>query len=216
MRTHILRSLAIFVGFLWRVGLLPPANEVCEGYDFTPVCHSVHRGCLGPGPGGRLVGPVGGVYTQTRGGGWGSGGGMSRHAPWWGDVQAQAQGVQAQPWGGVSQHALRQTPPSRQLLLRAVRILLECIVVHCAIKSWELITRSSSKNINLTCSTWTQWFGCHVGQQEVSRCRTRVQSEESIGHRPSWTQVRESILALKPRVDGRCHQKSKTGVSITP
>ena len=28
--------------------LLPLANEVCEGYVFTPVCHSVHRGgvCL--------------------------------------------------------------------------------------------------------------------------------------------------------------------------
>ena len=26
--------------------LLPPANEVCEGYVFTPVCHSVHRGRL--------------------------------------------------------------------------------------------------------------------------------------------------------------------------
>ena len=24
--------------------LLPPANEVCEGYVFTCVCHSVHRG----------------------------------------------------------------------------------------------------------------------------------------------------------------------------
>ena len=24
--------------------LLPPANEVCEGYVFTPVCHSVHGG----------------------------------------------------------------------------------------------------------------------------------------------------------------------------
>ena len=24
--------------------LLPPANEVCESYVFTPVCHSVHRG----------------------------------------------------------------------------------------------------------------------------------------------------------------------------
>ena len=24
--------------------LLPPANEVCEGYVFTGVCHSVHRG----------------------------------------------------------------------------------------------------------------------------------------------------------------------------
>ena len=30
---------------------LPPANVVCEGYVFTPVCHSVHgggmRGCSG-------------------------------------------------------------------------------------------------------------------------------------------------------------------------
>ena len=25
-------------------GLLPPANEACEGYVFTPVCHSVHGG----------------------------------------------------------------------------------------------------------------------------------------------------------------------------
>ena len=30
--------------------LLPPANEVCAGYVFTRVCHSVHRGGgLGPG-----------------------------------------------------------------------------------------------------------------------------------------------------------------------
>ena len=37
------------------------------------------------------------------------------------------------PQGGVSQHALRQTlptpTPSRRLLLRTVRILLECILV---------------------------------------------------------------------------------------
>ena len=65
---------------------LPPANEVCEGYVFTPVCHSVHRGeCLGPGPGGRLGGLAGG------GGGPGPHpGGVSRPRP--GGVQAQAQG----------------------------------------------------------------------------------------------------------------------------
>ena len=47
-------------------------------------------------------------------------------------------GLQAHTWGespshtqrGVSQHALRQTPPPRRLLLRAVRILLECILVE--------------------------------------------------------------------------------------
>ena len=56
-------------------------------------------GCLGPGPGKRLEG-------LTRG------------------VQPRPRGV------CVSQHALRQTPPtSRRLLLRTLRILLECILV---------------------------------------------------------------------------------------
>ena len=44
-----------------RTTLLLPANEVCEGYVFTPVCHSVHGGgsvCLSacwdtPPPGSR-------------------------------------------------------------------------------------------------------------------------------------------------------------------
>ena len=37
-------------------------------------------------------------------------------------------GLQTHTWGGVSQYALRQTPRWRPLL-RAVRILLECILV---------------------------------------------------------------------------------------
>ena len=37
---------------------LPPANDVCEGYVFTRVCHSVHRG-------GGLPAPVHvGMHTQ--------------------------------------------------------------------------------------------------------------------------------------------------------
>ena len=28
----------------WNAFLLPPANEVCEGYVFTCVCHSIHGG----------------------------------------------------------------------------------------------------------------------------------------------------------------------------
>ena len=31
-------------GTICRLTFLPPANKVCEGYVFTPVCHSVHRG----------------------------------------------------------------------------------------------------------------------------------------------------------------------------
>ena len=38
----------------YTIHLLPPANEVCGGYVFTGVCHSVHRGggmrgCTGGG-----------------------------------------------------------------------------------------------------------------------------------------------------------------------
>ena len=31
-------------GALYHSILLPPAKKVCEGYVFTRVCHSVHRG----------------------------------------------------------------------------------------------------------------------------------------------------------------------------
>ena len=68
----------------------------------------------------RPSGEVGSVQAHT----WG---GVSRPMPM--GVQAQG-GVQAQAQGGVSQHALRWTPPSRRPLLRAVHILLECILVH--------------------------------------------------------------------------------------
>ena len=38
-------------GTICRLTFLPPANKVCEGYVFTPVCHSVHRGAGGlPNP----------------------------------------------------------------------------------------------------------------------------------------------------------------------
>ena len=33
--------------------LLPPANEVYEGYVFTRVCHSVHGGACVVAPGGH-------------------------------------------------------------------------------------------------------------------------------------------------------------------
>ena len=66
-------------------------------------------------------------------------GGLQAHFQ--GEVEGSGQGGSLGPHleggspgphpGGVcvSQHALRQTPPHGQLLLRAVRILLECILV---------------------------------------------------------------------------------------
>ena len=47
--------------------LLPSANEVCEGYVFTRVCHYVHGGGVSrPTPRGRLGGLAegGGVYPS--------------------------------------------------------------------------------------------------------------------------------------------------------
>ena len=78
---------------------LTPANEVCEGYVFTCVCHSVRRGWVSrPRP-----------RVEVKVSGWG----VSR--PTLGGVQAYSRGggVQAHTeGGGVSQHALRQTPPA--------------------------------------------------------------------------------------------------------
>ena len=43
-------------------------------------------------------------------------------------------------WGGLSQHALRQTPPPRWLLLRTVRILLECSLAKTHVCSTFILT----------------------------------------------------------------------------
>ena len=119
---------------------LPPAMKSGQGYVYTHICDSVHMrgGCLGPGPGGRLEGLAGegGLQAHTRG------------------VQAHTKGESPGPHpggspgpglGGVSQHALRQTPPaSKQLLLWAVRILLECILVHLILSDLAILCRLES------------------------------------------------------------------------
>ena len=90
--------------------LLPPAKEVCEGYVFTRVCLST-GGSPGPHPG-----------EEVEGSGWG----VSRPTPrreveesGWGDPDPHLGGPRPTPGGcpdpglgggGVSQHALRQTP----------------------------------------------------------------------------------------------------------
>ena len=75
--------------------LLPPANEVCEGYVFTPLC--------------QLFCSQGGVCS------WGvsaPGGVGSPGSHLGGGLQAHTWGVsRPTPGGGLSQHALRQTLP---------------------------------------------------------------------------------------------------------
>ena len=50
-------------------------------------------------------------------------------------------------------------------------------------------------------SIWVKWLSCHAGCQEIGRCHTRGDSEESVVCKGWSMQVRESTLALKPRVD---------------
>ena len=92
----------------------------------------------------------GGLLAHTQGEvGVRPGGGVSRPTPR-GEVEGSGLGdSRPTPGGisrsilGVSQHALRQIPSSGQLLLWAVRILLECILVevccHQSIECWHPI-----------------------------------------------------------------------------
>ena len=56
-------------------------------------------------------------------------------------------------------------------------------------------------------------FSCHAGHQEVSRCCTKGESEESIACRLKRMQVRNP-LGLETQ--GGHHWKSKTGISVAP
>ena len=67
-------------------------------------------------------------------------GGGSPGPHWRGSLGPHPGGSPGPHLGGVSQHALRQPPPRRgQLLPRAVRILLECILVDFCVKLRRLI-----------------------------------------------------------------------------
>ena len=91
---------------------LPPVNGVCEGYVFTLVCHSVHG--VGGGIPACIAGGIpaclAGFQAHTPGGSWGV---------WPGGLLSE---------GGTCSRGCGDAP-SWRLLLRAVRILLECILV---------------------------------------------------------------------------------------
>ena len=96
--------------------LLPPANVVCEGYVFTGVCLST---------GGERRPPWQGDPHP-----------LARRPPWQGDPQQgeppgrETPPARRPPWQGdppANRHPPgKETPP---LNVRAVRILLECILV---------------------------------------------------------------------------------------
>ena len=101
------------------VYLLPSATKLRQGNVFTPVCHSVHGGCLPQCMLGYTPPQADTPRADTSPG---------RHLQ------------QTPPWEDTP---LGQTPPplpSRRLLQRTVRILLECILVFFNENYLELLT----------------------------------------------------------------------------
>ena len=91
-----------------KMRFLPSANEVLEGYVFTRVCHSVHRGVVSqytfqvssPTPRRMLRGLAGGVLqAHTQGKLRGLAGGSPGPHPG-GRLRGLAGGLQAHMWGG--------------------------------------------------------------------------------------------------------------------
>ena len=108
--------------------LLPPATKLGQGNIFTGVCDSVNRcgvcsggGCVSA-PGGSAPRGVCLLLGVSA---------LAVSADWWGLLP----GGGSAPWGVCSRGMSAPggawwRPPPRRLLLRAVRILLECIIVH--------------------------------------------------------------------------------------
>ena len=123
----------------WPVSSIPPTNEVCEGYVFTLVSHSVHRGERGLHPEGGLH--LGGLHcggSASRGGlHRGEGvlhpGGLGRPPiTYYGGVCIQEGGLHQ--GGGLHPGEVCIQEGGHRILQytvneRAVGILLECILV---------------------------------------------------------------------------------------
>ena len=134
------------------MSFLPPTNKVCEGYVFTHVCHSFcsQGGGIPACTAGGIPACLAGLQAHTRGEVEGSG---QRGSPGsqLGGLQAHSWGVSRPTPGGCpgphlrgypSMYWGRHPPPSRQLLLWAVCILLECISVFCCFRRFHKVLRN--------------------------------------------------------------------------
>ena len=107
----------------WEDFLLPPANEVCEGYVFTGVCLSTPEGgvCVWLLLGGACMVAPGGGHA------WLLPGGACVVAPGGGACMVAKGGQHVWLlWGGHAWDMMRYGDTINE---RAVRILLECILV---------------------------------------------------------------------------------------
>ena len=115
-----------------KLSLLPPVNVVCEGYVIQVSVYLRGEGVVVSQHALQVSRPTSRGDIEGSGLGRGSPGQHPgeklRGLAWGGGLRPTPRGSPG-PHLGVSRPTLRQTPPSRQLLLRVVRILLECILV---------------------------------------------------------------------------------------
>ena len=116
-----------FKSHCFLVEYLPPATKLGQGNILRSLCQEF---C-----------PQGGLQAHTQRGSWGvwQGGSPGPHLG----------GLQTQAWGAVCIPACTEADPTptRQLLLRAVRILLECILVFIAFRNITNIIHTLSVGI---------------------------------------------------------------------
>ena len=118
---HLHTSSFLCNGFCWSMDSLPPANVVCEGYVFTPVCQSF---CSQMGA--CIVGGMCGRGHTRRGGMHGRGACVAGGCAWQRGMRGGGHAWQGgMHGGGHVWQILRDTVNER-----AARILLECILVN--------------------------------------------------------------------------------------
>ena len=136
-------------------------QQSCEGYVFTPVCHSVHRGvCLSAcwhttiPPQSRHPPGADTPLEQTPAG---PGAPLGADTP-----RSRPPGTGHPPGPGTPPGAdtppRNQAPPSRRLLLRTVRILLECILVRYQTVILMFCSQFKISSPFIKCNRERDWF----------------------------------------------------------
>ena len=140
-------------------------------------------GSPGPHPGGKLRGLAWKVLqVHTQGGSWGV-------WPTPGGLQVHTQGVSRSTPGGVSQHALRQTPPSRRLLFACgthptgMHSFFECIsrtrriISHwfcAAMVFWIRMFCTVNRDYRTSCCKWFTRFRSVQGKDRTLPFQTLI------------------------------------------
>ena len=87
-------------------------------------------------------------------------------------------------------------------------VLAVCGTDGCVMKPWP---EPPPMVVDMSASAASKRLGCHADLYTVSRCHTRGESENHTGKK-----ARKGSTLHGFETQGRCQQKSKTGVSVAP